>query len=800
MGGEATTSHDERPWTAADYLLHGRYCDAEEIVATLASLRELSNARVALLLAFRGETLFHSLLLLSHRDPQQRRESQRALFGALLKYGQEEPPFVVFDPTRDDPHMLVGALVQRPPFSAVATLLEGSLTVLTRRPRSADMSEHDIVPAAIHVILTNATVTADRDEVAETMERLLYMVNASAPVVVHGNLAAEQDVEKALNQLARTHEHKTRPVRDNGAPGGGIRVMDPDEIPGILLRGALQLTGSSVGNVYFDTGQQDLALQEKVRNAWPRKHIQLDDARSIVAWVYERGRPMVINDPGDFLRTHDGWEHTSRPEDPLEAYAELAVPIVQSRLDTGDGAVIGVITVEKVNPLDRGHYSYRDLTVLRLIAHRLSSWRSQLLLSRFSRSLAELTRHNSITRSPLASVDQEDETPPNVPIDALPAKPIIDMTLRSIFDLTRSQSATVRLVSLDQRQLVRFSAFPPECLDDDHDEIPVRAQASINAWVARTGQLHYMPRTKQRTSARQQGTGPHPRRATYLEARPGTVSELCLPIFVGGRFAGTLNLESRYRDGYADSLDVARAVTEQVGLALQHARRAQEQAVFSMTIAATANQHQIFREVDVLRKLASRPYRLLRGGRRRLLGVANSIEELIDPGTEEVNQESMTTQEIFDDILRQLKFTNLFVQRNEPPIVVHHAGIRASMLRVVFEELLRNAHAEAVNVALDCWVRWGRFDAGGRTYLTLAIANPLARSVRSPRAELLYRVPLHSDSDTRTHIGAYTAAALMRSLGGDIRLAHSERPRFIVDVQLPVEPEIEETTKTKEAQ
>src|SRR5262249_12643140 len=141
---------------------------------------------------------------------------------------------------------------------------------------------------------------------------------------------------------------------------------------------------------------------------------------------------------------------------------------------------------------DTGFFTYRDLATLRDSANYLSLWRSQLLLTTFSRSLARLTHRSAVTDRKQAVDAIESGGPASVPIDARPARATVLETLRSVYEMTRSHSATVRLVTADQRRLARFAAFPPDRQDDPHDEIDITNFSSVNAWVARFGRVCYL--------------------------------------------------------------------------------------------------------------------------------------------------------------------------------------------------------------------------------------------------------------------------------------------------------------------
>src|SRR3954452_215737 len=76
-GGQAELG--EMHWTAADFLLDGRYCEREVIARAVSRLRSATDSRVALLVAYRDSTLFHTLLLIADEDEERGRDYQAKL-------------------------------------------------------------------------------------------------------------------------------------------------------------------------------------------------------------------------------------------------------------------------------------------------------------------------------------------------------------------------------------------------------------------------------------------------------------------------------------------------------------------------------------------------------------------------------------------------------------------------------------------------------------------------------------------------------------------------------------------------
>ncbi|HMS71767.1 MAG TPA: GAF domain-containing protein, partial [Baekduia sp.] len=586
------------------------------------------------------------------------------------------------------------------------------------------------------------------------------------------NLAAEQRVDRAVEPFDRLSMRDAIGLPLHDGDGSGLATL-----PQQVLDISLKLTGSSVGNVYLDKrNAPELGLAAASQNVNPLETIAISDEHSVVAWVYRRRRPMVINDIRDFQRMNPTGRYRSVTGPTTAAYAELAVPVFQSSIGQSVRNVIGVINVEKVRRSDgsgdSGYFTYRDLTMLRSVATQLSLWQSHALLTTFSRSLAQLTRRNAVQSHGGGRTDSTPPAPTGIPADATGAREVVEETLRSLYNVTRTYSVAVRLISPDQLRLVRFAAYPAERQDDAHPELMVSDRKSVNAWVARMGRACYI-RNRKGTKA----LAPYPGLDGVAECRDGILSELCLPIFVSGRVVGTLNLESRYKDAYADYVELANALVEQVGLAIAHSRRAQEQEVYSLSIATTANLHQVYRHVARLKDYAA--------GNLELLGIADAIEDAVAAETL-ANEPPLTTNALIVSVLHQLHFEQLF-EVAPAPVVLLHQGTEALILRIVFEELFRNAHAEWLKAGHHCSVQWALNHMGGQDYLGVRVQNPMLRRLH-PAATDLYRAPVRYRSG-RQHIGAFLSGALVRSLGGELWAASAAPPRFVARVDLPIHAE-----------
>ena len=761
------------------------------IAEALEALRAESESRLALLVPYRDGTLFHSLLLLVDASRRRGAKWQTKLLGAERWPDQSRSPLDRFADGEIDEDVLLDELRSRYPFRSIAGTLKGNIRIASRYGEASPVSPATPTPASIHVIMADSQ-RLGTPRIESLLDELLVMVNGSAAALVHGNLEAERRVDSALDQIssdAADELHRTNTLDPTVSTLKGFAKS--------LLQEALKLTDSSLGNVYLaHRDSERLELIAHVQNKKPRRFLKIKPtargkaAPSVVSWVYRRRRPMVINDIPDFRRVHPHSDVVDVAGVLGTPQRELAVPIVQHSLG-GGGTVIGVVNVEKLRQDSDGDegYSHRDVAVLRAVANRISLWRAYSMVQQSSATLAGLMKRGTSVSEWREEEREDDTRNPNLPSDALAAAGIIEETLAGVYRLTRSYSATLRLLSPDCRRVTRFAAYPPERLEDPHRQIDVENRESVVAWVVRNGEACYLWNVRDRQALR-----PYRGLDKWIDVGRGTVSELCLPIFVGGRVVGALDLEGRFPDGYVDSLGIAIAVAEQFGLAIQHSRRFHEQEVLSMSTATTANVHELGKLVDRLRRLAEGEGHSVSA---TLEEIADRIVECSRSGAELPPDEPVMTTELVQKVLGDLQLEDAFIVYDGPARPPVHGGADALALRSALTAIIENAYKYADNANPGCQIAWRNTAIGGKPYVTLLVRNNVTLQPDEEQAGSLFRLPLRPKGAGRTRLGAFTAGALVRSLGGDVYVARNAEKRFTVGIDLPVE--VDPSRQQKEA-
>lgn len=777
-------------WTAASFLLHGRYCERNVIADALARLRVETDSRLALLIPYRGDRVFHTLLLLSDVDGRRGARRQETLLDGSTWRPPPGDPLEAYSDGRIGQDALLGMLRTHPPFERIAGVLRGDTRVLSRSSEPLTSSVASPIPAAILVILVAPGKQPADADIEASLDELLVMVNGSAAAVVHGNLKAEQNVDAALDG------RKVRPSSDDTRILVDLSRSGLDLFAGELLQEALRLTNSRLGNVYMAARDgEHLKLIAQRRNAKPRKRISIQDQDSVVSWVYRRRRPMVINDLADFRRVHPRRDPLNVAGDYGTPERELAVPIVQHSFSEGSHRVIGVVNVEKLTGGDDADadqvYSYRDVSVLRSVAHRIALRRASRTVDQASATLASLMQKSNSAREWREEELGQGNFDDRLPSDALAARQVILEALGGVYRLTQSYSATVRLLSPDRRWLVRFAAYPPERMDDPNVAIKVDDRRSVTAWVARHGSICDLQHVHDKAERRGfEGL------ENWIDTERGTKSELGIPIIVGGRVVGVLNLESRFPKGYLGSLGIAVAVGEQVGLAIQYARRFHEQAVISMGSATTANVHELGKLVDRLVDLAEEHDDETA---EQLRAIAQGVTECSESGTELSERSPAGLGELVDQVLDDLEMNSYFEVYGAPPLSPTYVGSDALALRCALTALIENAYGNSPSEDRGCVIAWRPTTVGDKEYVTLLIANRIRLDPDPADLRDLFRKPLRRGS-RRVRLGAFTAGALVRSLGGDVFVEHSSPPYFITGIDLPADADQSGTAEKRRAE
>lgn len=787
-----TTDDGGPAWEGTDYLLRGEFCTPEAIARELARLRRDCGAAVALMLVAGPRSLLKSLSMADSHDGRgqaltdvlRRRglRTRRHLRPLGLPGGDSFPGSAprllrrlgdAIDNDKDGPGSS-GELVGDPEdWSAlqVPAQLRGTRLAVALLLHFDDSAVHP-------------RVITDRD--AATV-RLTIMVNATAQARVHHDTLVMDRVDDALV--------------DSVGSGGQIDLAAAADK---LVALAMEVTSSDLA-AYYAADVPGRRLWLRATTTKPRDRVVPAQALGLsalrVASVSaDRARP-VIFDLASAPEIELSFDVAGRGHH----VAEMATPV---RGPLATGAVLGVVTVARCGTTRRlpKAFGAYDLALVRNVALRLSLLRATADLEAtadlFSSLTATRTRRSYDIPAPqdqaptlgaagsecpvgsggLADPDRlaEQSGAAHSSVVALPddlaiAMPDIERGLRTIRELTGSQSATFRAAlphpdatSAHGLALHRIAADPPERLGDER-AVQQLDEDRVNCLSARLGRPHNVPFAV---------LDEH-----FDAVRPGSSSAMSVPVIVEGMVAGVVNLESTFEQNYDTRTSTVVAFAEHIGLVIADARLALSRQMEEYALEIITLAHDIPTECDAISAAlageAATPS--ARSDAERRLGTirsrARGIESYgVGTAPPKPSAAPATMPEIVEAALdhEDVCRVNTVVAPGDWP---RHATEAVERARECLRHMFANVHrhrelsAEAVKVKVTC-AEWG-----GRVHDVVQIINQTELPVDRARARNAYRVPVTSagvDADGAPieipRFGAYLAGGQARAVAGDAHL------------------------------
>lgn len=811
-------------WSPAELVLHQVPAPLGTIQDLLDRIRVAGNSSWGILITFTTDTVIGSLTMVSHHLPDVA-QRWRNLLGEEAFRPDRTVPFLqdvrhdapaVFVTAERDPDHLPSLLAASSPFTHIADLRDTGNWSKSPLLFPAPISSVPASPfAKVAVLLAS---DGDRNCVASTlMEELAVAVNATASVAAIQQEATYQDLAAKIAHLEqRNFEHE--PLTSFGMSLSYITE---------LLALAVDATGSSVGAVYALGQKNSLDLVTSTDSPLFPEFLPFttDSKRtSIPVHVQQTGQSLVVNDAD---KVHISAALTTRYA-PIttgtHTLASACSPITLAQSQS-PATRIGVLYVEKLSGAPRAYYSAHELALLRNGALRIAAQVNHGRLLSVSTRLASLTDESNAPVDLLAkgSLIRREEVlerlPRGVPMDLVLDTERIEQLLEELLTLTVSQSVTLRLLSYDQRSMVRTVLVPRTRSNDEAPSIPLTTMAtSVVAWVGRYGRLVYIPNVDSRSSY-----SPYPGLRSVLRARPGTKSEVCVPIKIGGRLVGCINLESRYSHAYAAHLALLEAYSSVVGTSLLLNRRRGEAAVSSIVRLEQNTYHRVTGWADQI-KNAIETVRLrddagalypagvnqsrLPEGHDAMAGVAATIDDaaraadmileemrsgigaLFDPSVSDVSLLEMATQAVFDEGI-----DNTVVRINPELANFYFPSAYVAPIGMALSEMSRNAaiHLADMSALLEeedrsnaavITIRGRETVLGGERFLNVTVSSPIEVAVDDTLCAQLFKLPLF-ESD-RPHLGASLVGIWLRAIGGDAFVSRPGPGTFATTMSVPL--------------
>jgi len=379
----------------------------------------------------------------------------------------------------------------------------------------------------------------------------------------------------------------------------------------------------------------------------------------------------------------------------------------------------------------------------------------------------------------------------------------INELLRNIYTFTNSCSVTLRLLSVEEKDLIRFAAYPEERIADKDRNIRIKNYIirqedethinSVNVWVLEKGRQCYIGNINIFNSKEEmhqqyynQIKASYENLSKFLSSRTKVVSTICLPVFVDGKIIGTLNLESRYEYEYYEEQYLISIAVQKIANIIRMARKRVEQKIISINAKSILYSHEL---IKCTRKLTELEYN------------DKKINEVIDTLVKITKQDKVNiysnyeAQSMYDEICQILKKQgisrkywniegySIFDLKNLQP-----KNEVAYQIIMCFREIINNFKKQILNMAggsLHIYTA-GNCRHGGKKYYKFFFRSTYSEDINN--TDDVYKIPI--EKPDRYHIGAFICGAIIRGLGGDM-FSYKKEVRnlsyFITVLSLPEE-------------
>jgi hypothetical protein len=763
--GARTAGANAGNWDPREFIEHRVYCPLSDIQDALDRERVHLGASELLLISFDPWSVLRTLTLLSFTS----HEAVTAILDELK--GAPDPP----DPRRVANPMMsglgsdqeVGTLLDTLSHTAFygpgSRLWDHLLTMHAENPWRL-MAELAPDPNLIVNCLLLARGTS-ADASATFVRDVITMVNGTANASVHRDAETTRHVDEALNAIAAS---ESPPTSGHADPTQHLLEMAKRvsrSTAAAILRYDQQLA-PKLRLVSRQSRSDDPAIRLKEDEI----DIAISTGPTLLAVSAFTTRRPLLYQTGSTWR---GQYSSTFCDDDGDVPTEIAVPIPAV---PGGGTTpnAGVLVLCRQHA-DEGQYGDYDLAILRNVALRIALIDSAIAIDEASLGVLATAKY-AASAEPAgapgralevqAYVGSPSDNPRPLPVDLERALPGAAAVVEFAARVTGSHSATLRLLTLPPQRrsryvLSRVLAWPLDRLNDEDQDIDVNADDSVNAYVARTGHVVYLPNIRDRASF----TPYRGLDATRALQNRSSRSELCAPICADSRLIGTMNLESPVLYGYSMMSNLVEASAQQIGMLVAAIRRNYLREVLSIGSDVQSSAHDLAGLLSKL-NMQSAPYA------EQLIddvkAVLESVIGRLEPSADEVGTISSGGSRTVGDLLDKASKDSKVAVTLRPScsLPVDWDERTERRLYLAFFEILKNCSAN------------GRTDASGIPAVA-ALKGRLAGQdtvdvhvthrhlpSQQPNTRVLYRSPV--EKEDRLHFGAYTAGAIIRSLGGEI--------------------------------
>jgi signal transduction histidine kinase len=440
---------------------------------------------------------------------------------------------------------------------------------------------------------------------------------------------------------------------------------------------------SSGGTATYHNKQLKLSMQEK----------------SILLEVAKTKRPYrAIDVSADPL-------YLENPDLP-EARSELALPIFAA------GELFGVIDLLSDQMIPFGQ---DDLNVMQVLANQVgTAIHNARLIESTQRHLEELITLHSVATASIES-QTEDE--------------LITRVTRTVGETLYPRNFGVLLVDLEHKQLIHHASYTESRGNLAAPPIPLGE--GITGLVALSGlPMRVADATKE---------------AKYISVDPNARSELCVPIKVGSRVLGVINIESEKVDAFTPADEhLLQTLAGQFAISLERIRLLRE-----------ANQRteelvQALDRQEELNRLQNDFVRNVSHEFRTPLSLVSGYVQLLESG--EMGELSAEHQQAISVVARRTEMLNKMVEDLTAILEIHSRDLNPTVIRLA--DFLRSiqpavsAQATAANLNFELEIKAeGALILGEAAYLDKVIDNLAANAIKFTPSPGMVTLRLKSDEE-----------------------------------------------------
>lgn len=775
-------------WTLRSFVVEGQYCPTSVIQAQLGAIKRAACAEAAMLVVVLRSRPFRSLLLVSAADDHAVARTHKRILSSLS--------------TR---HTLNSEqLVQLGRASDIGTICR-VLGVPDAEPSacvpctSCAIDATQQLSASLFVALFGTATSPESAK--KELDQLHLMVHATVAVATRRHYVIERlcddheiPVEQDMADAA--------PVRAFGRAMGGEHWRDQTygRFASSALEVAMKATQSDGASFYRLSRETNAIDGQFPIHLGIRSNTRETDVPTEVRVAFRSNQPVM--------------EHSSGSGGAAGVQtARLAFPIAFRRYGTRTRDSLAVLLLEK-----RGGSVYRgftawDIEILRAIGTHFRQHRDLLRLHESTSLLTHLAKHSTSSTHKVPDAlnqffcfeDKEhfktalqlkqlptahENNPSALPIEAKQCKRQIADALDGLYELTRSRSVSLRLVTTNGRYLLRCCSLWTSPFKDPGHLLNVDRhwRTSANAWSVMTGKPCDIANIHQPEVWKKI----HPKLERVFLAR-GAKDELkslyCTPVFCGGRVVGTVNVESVYPAAFTVTKMLVDAVACQIGQLLEKARGENERLLHIASPIGDV--------VHAAAKLNAYADNLSKDTRMHLetqsiVSCVKSITSMLqDPVDTDIGHGAIhqTLGDIIQNVLDIAQVINCqLVQTPALAICPFVVLGKVVAFQRTLRELLHNARLRCDGHRQGIQITCGTKIRGGSEWLTVQIGNPYrtrSEEVLTPDSIGQYgRLPLFGHG--RAHWGALRAGATARrQLDGDIYISTLDQNYFAVVIEIP---------------